>query len=109
MPGFPARSAEANFLIGSAYYRQAREMPSAAVKAIWPRAIEHLQEALAQGGLDADRAALQYRLGYALYQQDRSSTRAIDLMTQSVEKGTLQPIEGYRLLIDANYELKAAI
>ena len=47
---FPARSAEAHFLIGSAYYRQAQNKPSAFAKELWPHALEHLEKAQSMGG-----------------------------------------------------------
>src|SRR4051794_29334702 len=40
MVPFRARSAEANFLIGSAYYRQAQQKPALLAKTLWPPAVE---------------------------------------------------------------------
>ncbi|MSQ94032.1 MAG: tetratricopeptide repeat protein [Gemmataceae bacterium] len=106
LPRFRARSAEVHFLVGSAYYRQAREKPPTFAKEVWPRATEHLEQALAQAKPDADRLALQYRLGYSLYQQDKDVPRALELMTLSVEKGAEQPLQGYRLLVEAHLQQK---
>jgi tetratricopeptide (TPR) repeat protein len=97
-----SRSAEAHFLVGSAYYRQAQQKPAILAKDIWPRAIEHLEEARARGVSDADKAALQYRLGFSLYQQKTELPRAIELMMLGVEKGAEQPLQGYQLLVQAN-------
>jgi tetratricopeptide (TPR) repeat protein len=99
MPHFPDRAAEAHFLIGSAYYRQARQVPPAVAQDIWPRAIEHLERANAVA--DADHVAQQYRLGFCLYQQKREVPRAIEMMLLSIDKAGEQPLEGYRLLVEA--------
>src|SRR5262249_36137274 len=99
LPRFPARSAEANFLIGSAYYRQALQKPAAHAKAIWPRAAEHLENAFTLGVDRADRAALHYRLGYCLCQQNSDRKRALELMAQGIDRGAEQPVEGYKLLV----------
>ena len=55
--------------------------PPASAKEIWPRALEHLDHALQGGVADADRAALQYRLGFAMYQQNNNVPRALELMS----------------------------
>lgn len=103
---FRARAAEIHFLAGSAYYRQAKEKPAAYAKEVWPRAVEHLEQALTLGKPDDDRLALQYRLGYSLYQLNKNVPRALELMTLSVEKGAEQPLQGYRLLIEAHLAQK---
>ena len=92
------RSSEAHFLVGSAYYREALQKP--AVEA-WEIVAQHLEEALAHGGASEDKAALQYRLGYSLYQLNRDVPRALELVTLGVEKGAEQPLQGYQLLVDA--------
>ena len=100
--GFPSRAGEAHFLIGSAYYRQAQNMPPAYAKEVWPRALEHLEKAESLSVADRDRPALQYRLGFTLYQQNTDVPRALDLMTLAVEKGADQPLQGYQTLIQAH-------
>ena len=97
-----SRSGEAQFLIGSAYYRQAQKKPAILAKDVWPRAIEHLEEARARGVSDGDKSALQYRLGFSLYQQQMEVPRAVELMMLGVEKGAEQPLQGYQLLVQAN-------
>ena len=96
---FPSRLAEAHFLVGSAYYRQAQHKPAASAKEIWPLAAEHLEEALSRDGLNADRVFAQYRLGYSLYQQNKDVPRALELMTLGVEKGAEQPLQAYQMLM----------
>lgn len=95
------RSAELHFLIGSAYYRQAKQKPAAYGKQVWPIVIDHLSKAQ-RGIADDDKAALQFRLGFALFQQNTDVSHAIELMTVGVEKGTEHPLTGYRLLADAH-------
>jgi tetratricopeptide (TPR) repeat protein len=102
MEPFRARSAEAHFLIGSAYDRQAKQTPAVNSQEIWPRASEHLESALALGGADADQPALRYRLGFSLYQQNKDVPHALELMTLGVEKGAEQPLQGYQLLVEAH-------
>jgi tetratricopeptide (TPR) repeat protein len=102
---FPERSAEGHFLIGSAYYRQAKQKPAAAALGVWPRAIEDIEQALSLPLAAADRPAAHYRLGYALYQMGADVPRALDLMTQAVDKGADQPLQGYLLLVQANLKL----
>jgi tetratricopeptide (TPR) repeat protein len=97
-----SRIGEANFLIGSAYYRQAQQKPALKAKEIWPQATQYLEEALARGVPETDKVALQYRLGFSLYQQNTALPRAIELMTLGVEKGAEQPLAGYQLLVQAN-------
>lgn len=101
LPRFPARAAEVHFLVGSAYYVQAKQQPAAKAKDIWPRVAEHLDKAAKLGVADRDLAALNYRLGYALYQQKQALPRAVDLMSNNVEKGAEQPLQGYQLLVEA--------
>jgi hypothetical protein len=96
---FPSRLAEAHFLVGSAYYRQAQHKPAASAKEIWPLAAEHLEEALSGDGLKADRVFAQYRLGYSLYQQNKDVPRALELMTLGVENGAEQPLQAYQMLV----------
>jgi hypothetical protein len=98
------RAAEAHFLVGSAYYRQARQKRAPYAKEIWPLAAEHLEEALSLGGLGTDLDCGQYRLGYALYQQDKDVPRALELMTLGVEKGAEQPLQGYQLLLKCHLQ-----
>ncbi len=105
LPTFRWRVAEVHFLAGSAYYRQAREKPPPLAKTIWPRAIEFLDKALAHNPPEPDRPMLQYRLGYSLYQMNKDLPRAVDLMTQTVERGADDQLEGYRALADANLRL----
>lgn len=103
---FPDREAEAHFLIGSAYYRQARQKPAVFAREVWPRAAEHLEKAHEQGLTDLDRFPLKYRLGYSLYQQKKDVARAVELMMVAVDKGAEQPLDAYRLLVEANLGLK---
>lgn len=105
LPSNSTRLTEANFLIGSAYYRQAKQRQGAAAKAIWPLAVEHLDKANASGVVAAaDRAPLQYRLGYALYQQNLDLPRALELMTLGVEKGAEQPLAAHQVLLQAHLQ-----
>ncbi|MBI1832840.1 MAG: hypothetical protein HYR84_15475 [Planctomycetes bacterium] len=104
---FPSRSAEAHFLIGSAYYRQALRKPPSYAKTLWPIAVSHLEKGLRNIG-DADQAALQYRLGYCLHQQNAEDARALELMTLGAEKGAEHPLQAYRLLVQANLKRKPA-
>ena len=103
---FPDREAEAHFLIGSAFYRQARQKPAVFAREVWPRAAEHLEKAHEQGLGDLDRFPLKYRLGYSLYQQKKDLPRAVELMMVAVDKGAEQPLDAYRLLVEANLGLK---
>src|ERR1019366_655514 len=105
LPMFPGRAGEVHFLAGSAYDRQAKQKPAAYAKALWPRAVEHLEKATALGVADADKFPLQYRLGYALYHQGRDVPRALELMASAVEKGAEQPLQGYQFLVQANLKL----
>ncbi|HWY87672.1 MAG TPA: tetratricopeptide repeat protein, partial [Gemmataceae bacterium] len=68
---------------------------------IHKRAMDHLEEALALGVASADLAPLKYRIGFTLYKQGKDPKRAIDLMTQSVEKGADRPAQGYGVLVQA--------
>jgi tetratricopeptide (TPR) repeat protein len=101
MHRFPTYAFDANFLVGSAYYRMAQQKPAAYAKAVWPLAAEHLEEALACGVAEKDRVFLQYRLGLSLYQQNKDVPRALELMMLGVEKGAEQPLQGYQLLVQA--------
>jgi tetratricopeptide (TPR) repeat protein len=101
---YPARVGEAQFLVGSAYYRQAKQRQGIASRVIWPHAAEHLEKALAAGVPASDRAALQYRLGYSLCQQNTDVPRALELLTLGVEKGAEQPLQGYQLLLQAHLQ-----
>ncbi len=107
LPRFRSRAAEAHFLVGSAFYRQAKAKSAVLAKDIWPRAVEHLDQALKLGGSDEDRIALQYRLGFSLYQLNQDVPRSLELMTLSVEKGADQPLPAYRLLVEAHLAQKA--
>src|SRR5712691_8698101 len=65
------RAAEVHFLAGSAYYRQALASPPVQARELWPRVIEHFEEAIQVGADERDLAALHYRLGRALVAQGR--------------------------------------
>jgi tetratricopeptide (TPR) repeat protein len=99
---FPARQAgEVHFLAGSAYFRQAQQCSIDNLETNQKKAIDHLEEALALGVAAGDLMPLQYRLGYALYQQGKDMSRAIDLMALSVDKGADRAAHGYGLLVQA--------
>lgn len=104
LTNLPARSAEGNFLIGSAYYRQAKNKQGPAANVSLAYAVEHLDKALGAGVAPGDRPALQYRLGYALYQQNTDVPRALELMTLGVEKGAEQPLQAYKVLLQAHLQ-----
>jgi hypothetical protein len=111
---FGDRAGEVHFLAGSAYYRQALANPPAQSHDLWERAIEHLEEAqaLQLSADDRDGAALQYRLGRALYALGRDVPRALDLMARSIDKGAEQPLAAYQMLLQAYHkvpDLDAAI
>ncbi|MBI3411461.1 MAG: hypothetical protein HY040_24295 [Planctomycetes bacterium] len=97
----PRRAAEINFLAGSAYYRLAQSLPPDQAGQYWPRVLQYLEEASALGISVADMPAQNYRLGVAILQQDKTSRRALDLISTSVEKGAERPADGYAYLIDA--------
>jgi len=99
---FPRRAAEAHFLAGSAYILQAQSKPAGRAAETWTRAAQNLEKANAIGVAEADLPSLQYRLGYSLYRLNKDHTRAIDLMTMAVDKGSPNLADGYRALIDAN-------
>lgn len=101
----PRRAFEAHYLIGSTYWRQAQQKPAPYAKEVWPRAVEHLEQAFVAGPSEKDRPSLQFRLGYSLYHHNKDLHRAIDLMTLGVEKGSTDPRDGYRLLVAANLKL----
>jgi tetratricopeptide (TPR) repeat protein len=98
---FPRQAAEIHFLAGSAYFRLAEQAPPQAVADIQKKAIDHLDEALALNVAPADLPAAKYRLGYALYQQGKDPSRAVDLMAQSVEKGADRRAQAYGVLVKA--------
>src|ERR1043165_126802 len=102
---FADRLGETEFLAGSAYYRQAQQKPPPFDKEIWPKASMHLEKALQATVPEKDRSCLQYRLGYCWYQQGKEVPRAIELMTQAVDRGAEQPLQGYQLLVQANLQL----
>ena len=102
---FPYRAADLHFLAGSSYYRQGRQK-SARRQGNLAHAAQHLEKAHALGVADPDRAPLQYRLGYALLQQGKDTSRALELMMLSVEKAAEQPLEGYQLLVDSYMKLQ---
>lgn len=105
---FSDRDAEAHFLIGSAYYRQAKQKPAVYAEELWPKVVEHLEKSHDSLGSTPDRLPLKYRLGYALYQMKKDVPRAIELMTLAADKGAEHPLEAHRLLLRANLELKPA-
>lgn len=98
---FPSRAAEAHYLIGSAYYRQAQQKPPSFAKELWRLAANHLEKGL-RDVAEADQAPLHYRLGYCMYQQSKDLPKAIELMALGVEKGADNPLQAYRLLVQAN-------
>jgi tetratricopeptide (TPR) repeat protein len=102
---FGDRAAEVYFLAGSAFYRQARVRPPAQCCELWARATEHLEKAQQLGVEERDQPALEFRLGWALYQQGRDIPRALELMTRSAERGAENPLDGYQLLVQAQMKL----
>jgi tetratricopeptide (TPR) repeat protein len=104
---FGDRAAEVNFLAGSVWYRQALAATPEAARNHWPRVVTYLDQA-AQLGLDeSDLPILEYRLGWALYAQNRDVPRALELLARSVDRGAEQPLAGYRLLVQAYLKLPA--
>lgn len=103
---FPSRSAQTYYLAGSAYWREAQHKPAIYAKELWPTAVKYLEKAQADPELpDAYRPTLQYRLGFCLYQQGRDVRRALELMTQAMDKGAEQSLSGYQLILQANLKL----
>jgi tetratricopeptide (TPR) repeat protein len=101
LPQFPDRTAEVHFLAGSAYYRRALAQPPAQARATWPLVTDHLSKSFAAGPDEADLPRLQYRLGWALYQQGQDVPRALELMAGNIDHGADQPAAGYHLLARA--------
>jgi tetratricopeptide (TPR) repeat protein len=99
------RAAEVHFLAGSVYYRQALAHPPA--RDLWPQAVEHLEQALQLGLEESDVPALEYRLGWSLYAQQREVPRALELMSRSIDRAPEPLLAGYRLLADACLQLPA--
>jgi predicted negative regulator of RcsB-dependent stress response len=98
MQKYPDREAEARFLLGSASYRQALAKPTKEAAA---RIVDQLEQALLLGVSERDRFPLQYRLGWALYQQDKDLPRAIELIAASVDKSGEPALAGHQLLLQA--------
>lgn len=103
---FPSRSAQTYYLAGSAYWREAQQKPAVYARELWPIAVKYLEKAQADPDLpDAYRPTLQYRLGYSLYQQGKNIPRALELMTQAMDKGAEQSLAGFQLIMQANLKL----
>ena len=98
---FPRKAGEIHFLTGSAYFRQASLCTPDAVEANRKKVRHHLEEALLIGVGPGDFLPLQYRLGVTLFQQGKELKRALELMSQSVDKGADRPALGYGLLVKA--------
>jgi tetratricopeptide (TPR) repeat protein len=98
---FPARAAEAHFLLGSAYLRRAGD----ASPADWDKARFHLLQAEALGGTEADRLRLAYRLGKASSHTGADPQRVINYLAASIEEGADDPAEGYGMLAQAYLRL----
>lgn len=103
--GYGDRAAEVQFLAGSVYSRLAAVSPPETARDYWRRAAELFEMAQQLGADERDVPMLEYRLGWALYAQDRDVPRALDLMTRNVDRGADQPLDGYRLLVQANLKL----
>jgi tetratricopeptide (TPR) repeat protein len=88
---FADRAGEVAFLAGSVYYRLEN----------WPRAVEYFEQALQHGADESDVPAIEYRLGWSLYAQDREVPRALELMARSIDRGGDRPLDGYQLLLRA--------
>lgn len=98
----PPRGGEAHFLIGSAYWRQAQELPRDRVLPVQARAEEYLEKALKLGVGDSDLPALRFRLGMLLHQQGKNSPRVLELLGQGIDKGAEVPSRGYEMLVEAH-------
>ncbi len=101
LPNFRSHIGEGHFLIGSAYYRQGLKNSAKPAKE-WSSATEHLDRAREIGVPDADKAALDYRLGYSLLQQQKDVSRALELMMTTVEYEAEQKLSAYRMLLEAH-------
>lgn len=104
LPKFTRRSGETHYLAGSAYFRLAERAAGAAAMSAREKALLHLEEAFSRGVDPADEHSLRYRLGWVLYHHgttDKQINRAVDLMTQSVEKGADAPAVAYGLIVQA--------
>ncbi len=105
VPEFGDRAAEVYFLAGSVSFRQALASPAEAARDQWPRAVEYLERAQQLGADERDLPALEYRLGWALYAQNRDVARALELMARSIDNGAEQLLDGYQLLMQAYLKL----
>jgi tetratricopeptide (TPR) repeat protein len=119
---FPQKAGEIHFVVGSAYFRLAKQRAALLAKKEFPngsenaalkdlvddsqrQAITHFEEANALGVAAEDTMALSYRLGIMLFQQGKEPIKAIELMTKSVEKGADQPVSALGFLVRANLAL----
>jgi tetratricopeptide (TPR) repeat protein len=99
------RAAEVHFLAGSVDFRIAAGSAHGRAREPWRRAVEHFETARQLVPDEQDVPALEYRLGCALYALGRDVPDALDLMTRNIERGTDQPLDGYKLLLEANQKL----
>jgi tetratricopeptide (TPR) repeat protein len=97
----PRKAGETHFLAGSAYLRKAELEASDNRAKSLKKAVDHLDEALHLNVATQDQAPLKYRLGLALYKENKDLKRAVDLMGQSAAKGADRPAQAYGTLVHA--------
>jgi hypothetical protein len=101
----PQRAGEAQFLVGSAYVRQAGRAETAVAAGHWSKARWHLEQAEALGVPEADRARLRYRLGLSWFYTSADLRRTTAYLASSVEEVAGDQAEGYALLVQAHLRL----
>ena len=124
---FPQKAGEIHFVVGSAYFRVAKQRAALLAKKESPSGSENAAlkrflvddsqrhgdhplskkaNANALGVAAEDTMALSYRLGLMLFQQGKEADQGpIELMTKSVEKGADQPVSALGFLVRANLAL----
>ena len=95
----------AHFLAGSVYQRLAEESPPDQAEPIRRQALLYLEKALALGVPEEDNPALLYRLGQTLFETGTEMERALEYISQAVERGGGQPVRGYAMLVQGYLRL----
>jgi hypothetical protein len=106
--GTPAESAEARYLLGSAYIVLAERAGPGKGQDHWRAARANLEQARALGIPDDDRPRLDYRLAKALAQTGEPPAQVVSLLAPSIEAGADDPTDaarGYGLLAEAYLKL----
>jgi tetratricopeptide (TPR) repeat protein len=96
---FPNHQAEAEFLIGSYFFRRGELEPQTPE---WlTRANQHLTRALTLSIAAGDEAMLFYRLGMTHYRQGKHLSQAMNWIAKGLELGADNPANGYAFLAEA--------